>query len=66
MEFKLNHLFFMDDLKLFEKSNDQIDSLVETVFAISVCICMYLSRHHKKMFKIHIKGMVRIRYYIIE
>ena len=27
-EFKLNHLLFMDDLKLFGKSDDQIDSLV--------------------------------------
>ena len=26
-EFKLNHLLFMDDLKLFGKSVDQIDSL---------------------------------------
>ena len=50
-EFKLNHLLFMDDLKLFEKSDDQIDSLVQTVFAFSVCICMYLFRHHKKCLK---------------
>ena len=31
-KFKLNHLFLMDDLKLFGKSEDQIDSLVQTVF----------------------------------
>ena len=31
-EFKLNHLLFMDDLKLYGKSEDQIDSLVQTVF----------------------------------
>ena len=31
-EFKLNHLLFMDDLKLFGQSNEQIDSLVQTVF----------------------------------
>ena len=30
-EFKLNHLRFMDDLKLFEKNDDQIDSLVHLV-----------------------------------
>ena len=30
--FKFNHLLFMDDLKLFGKSDDQIDSLVQTVF----------------------------------
>ena len=34
-EFKLNHLLFMDDLKLFGKSNEQIDSLVQTVFRFS-------------------------------
>ena len=27
-EFKLNHLLFMDDLKFFGKSDDQVDSLV--------------------------------------
>ena len=30
-EFKINHLLFMDDLKLFGKNKDQIDSLVQTV-----------------------------------
>jgi len=30
-EFKVNHLLFMDDLKLFGKSEGQIDSLVQTV-----------------------------------
>jgi len=30
-EFKVNHLVFMDDLKLSGKSEDQIDSLVQTV-----------------------------------
>ena len=34
-EFKLNHLLFMDDLKLFGKSDDQIDSSVQTVFTFS-------------------------------
>ena len=34
-EFKLNHLLFMNDLKLFAKSDDQIDSLVQTVFPLS-------------------------------
>ena len=29
--FKLNHLLFMNDLKLFAKSKNQIDSLVQTV-----------------------------------
>ena len=30
-EFKVNHLLFMDDLQPFGKSEDQIDSLVQTV-----------------------------------
>ena len=34
-EFILNHLFFMDDLKLFGKSDDQIDSLVQILFTFS-------------------------------
>ena len=28
---KINHLIFMDDLKLFAKNKDEIDSLVNTV-----------------------------------
>ena len=39
-EFKLNHLLFMDDLKLFGKSDDQIDSLAQTVFIFSEDISM--------------------------
>ena len=29
---RINHLLFMDDLKLFATSNDQIDLLVNTVY----------------------------------
>ena len=32
---RINHLLFMDVLKLFEKSNDQIDSLVNEVYTFS-------------------------------
>ena len=39
-EFKLNSLLFMDDLKLFGKSEDQIDRLVQTVFIFSEDIGM--------------------------
>ena len=39
-EFKLNHLLFVDDLKLLGKSDDQIDSLVQTVFTFSEDIGM--------------------------
>ena len=39
-EFKLNHLLFMDDVRLFGKSDDQIDSLVQTVFTFSEDIGM--------------------------
>ena len=38
--FKLNHLLFTDDLKLFGKGDDQIDSLVQTVFTFSEGIGM--------------------------
>ena len=37
---RLNHLLFMDDLKLFAKSNDQIDSMVNTVYTFSEDIRM--------------------------
>ena len=37
---RLNHLLFMDDLKLFAKSYDQIDSLVRTVHMFSEDIGM--------------------------
>ena len=39
-EFKLNNLLFMDDIKLFGKSEDQIDRLVQTVFVFSEDIGM--------------------------
>ena len=32
---RLNHLLFMYDLKLFAKSKDQIDSLVNTLYTFS-------------------------------
>ena len=34
-KFKLNYLLFMDDLKFFAKSKNQIDSLVQTVHIFS-------------------------------
>ena len=39
-EFKINHLLFMDDLKRFGKSYEQIDSLVQTVHTFSIDIGM--------------------------
>ena len=39
-EYKLNHLLFMDDLKLFGKNEEQIDSLVNTVHIFSTDIGM--------------------------
>ena len=33
--YKVNHLLFMDDLKLFAKSIDQTDSLVQKVYVFS-------------------------------
>ena len=38
--FKLNHLLFVDDVKLFAKSENQIDSLVQTVHIFSEDIGM--------------------------
>ena len=38
--FKLNNLLFMDYLKLFAKSKNQIDSLVKTVHIFNEDICM--------------------------
>ena len=39
-EYKLNHLLFMDDLKLFSKSEEQMDTLVRTVYVFSTDIGM--------------------------
>ena len=39
-ESKINHLLFMDDLKLFGKSYEQIDTLVQTVHTFSTDIGM--------------------------
>ena len=39
-EYKLNHLLFMDDLKLFGKNEEQIDSLVNTAHIFSTDIGM--------------------------
>ena len=36
--FNLNHLLFMDDLKLFVKSKNQVDSLVQTVQIFSYSV----------------------------
>ena len=35
-EFKIEHLLFMDDLKLFGKSYEHIDWLVQTVHTFSI------------------------------
>ena len=40
MDRRINHLFFMDDLKLFAKNEDQIDTLVKTVYSVSKDIGM--------------------------
>ena len=39
-DYNLNHLLYMDDLKLFVKSDKQIDTLVRTVHVISTDIGM--------------------------
>ena len=39
-EYKLNHLLFMDDLKLYAKSEEQTNTLVRTVYVFSTDIGM--------------------------
>lgn len=39
-DYKLNHLLYMDDLKVFAKSEEQIDTLVRTVHVFSTDIGM--------------------------
>ena len=39
-EYKLNHLFFMDDFKLFSKSEEQMDTFVRAVHVFSTDIGM--------------------------
>ena len=39
-EYKLNHLLFMDDMNLFSKSEEQMDTLVKTVHVFSTDIGM--------------------------
>jgi hypothetical protein len=39
-EYKLNHLLFMDDLKLFSKNEEQIESLIQTTHIFSTDIGM--------------------------
>ncbi|CAB4007495.1 Hypothetical predicted protein [Paramuricea clavata] len=39
-ELKINHLLFLDDLKLFGKNKEQVDSLVKTVHIVSKDIGM--------------------------
>ena len=39
-EYKLNHLLFMDDLKLYAKSEEQTNTLVRTMYAFSTDIGM--------------------------
>ena len=58
---KLNHMLFMDDLKLFGKTNNEIDSLVQTVqqcsedikmeFGISKCAVVALKRGKRTYMK---------------
>ena len=43
-EYKLNHLLFMDDLKLFSKSEEQIHTLVRTAQVFSTGIGMEFER----------------------
>ena len=57
---KVNHLPFMDDLKLFGKSEDQIDSLVQTVKLFCEFIGMEFGL--KKCGVLLMKGGKRVRF----
>ena len=39
-EYKLNHVFFMDDLKLYAKSEEQTNMLVRATYVLSIDISM--------------------------
>ena len=62
---RINHLLFMDDLKLFAKSNNQIDSLVNTTYTFSENIgmefgikkCRVLVLKRKKSDKVNSRGL---------
>ena len=59
-EYKLNHLLFMDDLKLFSKSEEQIDTLMRTVnvfsndigmdFGIKKCGALHLKSDEDRLY----------------
>ena len=59
-EFKLNHLLFVGDLKLFGKSEDQIDSLVQTVFIFSEDIGMEFSLKKCGVVILKIRKLVKL------
>ena len=39
-EYKLNHVFFMDDLKLYAKGEEQTNMLVRAAYVLSIDISM--------------------------
>ena len=59
-EYKLIHLLFMDDLKLFSKSEEQIDTLMRTVnvfsndigmdFGIKKCGALHLKSDEDRLY----------------
>ena len=49
-EFRLNHLLFMHDLKLFEKRNDQIDSLVQCLHLVKISVWNLVQRNVEWLF----------------
>ena len=65
-EFKLNHLLFMDDLKLFGKSEDQIDSLVQTVFIFSEDIGMEFGLKKYGVVILKKRKLVKLEFIFVE
>ena len=48
---KVNHLLFMDDLKMYVKNNKEIDSLIKTVWQCSVDMKTEFGIWYFKMFR---------------
>ena len=57
---RIKHFLFMDNLKLFAKSNDQIDSLVNRVYRFSEDIGMEFGTQKRRLFVLK-RGKVNSR-----
>ena len=58
-EYKLNNLFFMDDLKLFSKNEEQLDTLTRTIHVFSTDIGMEFGKKKCGIFTMKREKVVR-------